>query len=122
MSNFRRYLLPRLLIPESLGFPPVVDCFGTRPSHAARSRPLAKLSALPMAAISAGDCHAYARNRDQKPSRFVRLYEGCELLVVFLYAAVEFAPLSAHVADQFYHSWAQACPLVVVDEDRKFSL
>jgi hypothetical protein len=55
-----------------------------------------------------GDCHAYPRNRDQKPSRFVRLYEDCELLLEFLYAAVEFAPLSAHVADQFYHSWAQA--------------
>jgi hypothetical protein len=51
MSNFRRYLLPRLLILERRGLPPVVDCLGTRPSQAARSRPLAKLSALPMAAI-----------------------------------------------------------------------
>lgn len=34
----RRYLLPRLLIPSSLVFPPVEYSRGTRPSQAARSR------------------------------------------------------------------------------------
>ena len=34
-----QYLLPRLLIRSSFGLPPVVNCRGTRPSQAARSRP-----------------------------------------------------------------------------------
>jgi hypothetical protein len=53
ISCLRRYLLPRLLIPSSFGFPPVVNCRGTRPSHAARSRPRSKLSARPTAATRA---------------------------------------------------------------------
>jgi hypothetical protein len=44
---------PRLLIPTRRGLPPVVTCRGTKPSHAAKSRPRAKLSPWPMAAISA---------------------------------------------------------------------
>src|SRR5690606_39754125 len=36
----RRYLLPRLLIPSSLVFPPVECSRGTSPSQAARSRAL----------------------------------------------------------------------------------
>jgi hypothetical protein len=39
-----------------------------------------------------------------------------------LYAAVEFAPLSAHVTDQFCRSWAQACPPVLIDQDRQLAL
>jgi hypothetical protein len=45
INCLRRYLLPRLLIPSSFGLPPVVNCLGTKPSHAARSRPWPKLSA-----------------------------------------------------------------------------
>ena len=51
------------------------------------------------------DRHAYAGNRDQKPSCFVCLYEGCELFVEFLYAEIEFIPFSSHVTDQFCHAW-----------------
>ena len=50
INCLRRYLLPRLLIPSSFGLPPVVNCLGTKPSHAARSRPWSKLSARPTAA------------------------------------------------------------------------
>jgi len=53
ISIFRKYLLPRLVMPNKRGLPPVVACRGTRPSHAARLRPRAKVSASPTAAISA---------------------------------------------------------------------
>ena len=46
-------MLPRFVIPNSFGLPPVVAWRGTRPSHAARSRPLSKVAALPTAATSA---------------------------------------------------------------------
>jgi UvrD/REP helicase N-terminal domain len=39
ISSLRRLQLPRLVIPARRGLPPVVTCGGTRPSHAARSRP-----------------------------------------------------------------------------------
>jgi hypothetical protein len=39
IKSLRRYLLPRLLIPTRRGLPPVVTCRGTKPSHAAKSRP-----------------------------------------------------------------------------------
>ena len=45
--------ISRLLIPTKRGLPPVVSCRGTKPSQAAKSRPRAKLSPWPMAAISA---------------------------------------------------------------------
>jgi Helix-turn-helix domain len=45
--------LPRLLMPSRRGLPPVVACRGTNPSHAARSRPRAKVWASPTAATSA---------------------------------------------------------------------
>src|SRR5204863_1496522 len=53
ISKVRRYLLPRLVMPSSLGLPPVVACRGTSPSQAARSRARAKLRASPTAATSA---------------------------------------------------------------------
>ena len=53
ISSFRRNLFPRLLMPRSFGLPPVVDCLGTSPSDAARSRALAKLSPRPIAAVRA---------------------------------------------------------------------
>src|ERR1700735_1379514 len=53
INCLRRYLLPRLLIPSSFGLPPVVNCLGTKPSHAARSRPWLNLSARPTAATRA---------------------------------------------------------------------
>jgi hypothetical protein len=40
----RRYLLPRFVMPSSLGLPPVVAWRGTRPNQAAKSRPRAKAS------------------------------------------------------------------------------
>lgn len=39
-----------VLMPSSLAFPPVEYCRGTRPSHAAKSRPFRKAAPLPMAA------------------------------------------------------------------------
>ena len=53
MSIFRKYLLPRLVIPSKRGLPPVVACRGTSPSQAARSRPRANVFAPPTAATSA---------------------------------------------------------------------
>src|SRR5215472_12216288 len=41
-KRVRRYLLPRLEILPSLVRSPVDSCFGTRPSHAAKSRPCLK--------------------------------------------------------------------------------
>src|SRR5579862_1614725 len=46
-------MLPRLLMPSSLALPPVEYCRGTRPSQAAKSRPLRKAAPLPMAATMA---------------------------------------------------------------------
>src|SRR4029077_19849844 len=42
MNILRRYGFPRLLIPNSLVFPPVDHCPGTRPSQAENSRPFLK--------------------------------------------------------------------------------
>src|SRR6266567_953894 len=43
--SLRRYLFPRLLIPNSLAFPPVECCRGTSPSQEENSRPLWKAAA-----------------------------------------------------------------------------
>src|SRR3954471_5145869 len=40
ISSRRKYWLPRLDMPPSRVLPPVEFCRGTRPSHAANSRPL----------------------------------------------------------------------------------
>ena len=48
-----KVLVASLADPGRRGLPPVVDWRGTRPSHAARSRPRAKELALPTAAIRA---------------------------------------------------------------------
>lgn len=53
ISILRRYLLPRFVMPSSLGRPPVGTCCGTRPSQAAESRPRAKVLTSPIAATSA---------------------------------------------------------------------
>jgi hypothetical protein len=53
ISSFRKYLLPRFVMPTKRGFPPVVIWRGTSPSQAARSRPRANASPLPIAATSA---------------------------------------------------------------------
>jgi len=49
----RKYLLLRFVIPTRRGLPPVVIWRGTNPSQAARSRPRAKVWALPTAATRA---------------------------------------------------------------------
>jgi hypothetical protein len=49
----RRYLLPRFVMPSSLGLPPVVAWRGTRPNQAAKPRPRAKASPFPIAAVRA---------------------------------------------------------------------
>jgi hypothetical protein len=53
ISCRRRYLFPRLLIPNSFGLPPVVNWRGTMPSQAERSRLRSKASGRPTAATSA---------------------------------------------------------------------
>ena len=50
IRSLRRWQLPRLVIPARRGLPPVVICRGTRPSHAARSRPRANVRPSPIAA------------------------------------------------------------------------
>src|SRR3954453_2309955 len=53
MSNRRKYWLPRLDIPPRRLLPPVEFCRGTKPSHAANSRPLRKpLGSATIAAIA----------------------------------------------------------------------
>jgi hypothetical protein len=52
-QDLRRYLFPRLLMPKSFTFPPVVNWRGTDPTRPARSRPCSNVSALPIAAINA---------------------------------------------------------------------
>src|ERR1700721_3629893 len=49
----RRYLFPRLLMPNSLAFPPVECCRGTSPSQDPNSRPLWKAAPLPIPATIA---------------------------------------------------------------------
>nr|WP_236682743.1 hypothetical protein [Rickettsia felis] len=49
----RKYTSPRLLIPNSLSFPPLECCLGTNPSHADNCLPLSKFVALPIDAIKA---------------------------------------------------------------------
>src|SRR5208337_4486087 len=94
------YLLPRLLIPSSFGLPPVVNCRGTRPSQAARSRPWSKLSAWPTAATSADATIA------PKPG-----------IVDSRDPAIEFGPLRASVGDEQDHAWAQPFSALLVHED-----
>ena len=55
ISSVRRYRSPRLLMPSSVGFPPVERCCGTMPSQVASSRPLRHSAASPTAATSAVD-------------------------------------------------------------------
>src|SRR5246500_180842 len=52
-KDFRRYLVPRLLVPVSCCLPPVECSPGTTPSQAANPRPFLKAAPLPMAAIVA---------------------------------------------------------------------
>ena len=52
ISILRRYLSPRLLIRNSFVLPPVLNCLGTSPSPAAKSRACSKASPRPIAAIS----------------------------------------------------------------------
>lgn len=52
-AHVRRHLLPRLVMPTSLGFLPIVTCRGMRPSRAAGSRSQATSATSPMAVTSA---------------------------------------------------------------------
>ena len=49
----RRYVSPRLLIPCSITLPPEPVCFGTRPAHAANSRPELNAFGSPIIATAA---------------------------------------------------------------------
>ena len=75
---------------------PVDICFGTRPSHAAKSRPLAKAAALPIAATVAlatiGPCL-------EQSSETVHV-GGCQNFYLFgdvFDALIETAPIAAEV-------------------------
>lgn len=52
-SNVRKCVTPRLLIPCKSTFPPDPVCFGTKPAHAANSRPDRKVFASPTIATAA---------------------------------------------------------------------
>lgn len=52
-NSIRRYLLPRLEMHPNMVRPPVLYCRGTRPTHAAKSRPRSKASPSPTAATIA---------------------------------------------------------------------
>src|SRR5450432_3631940 len=53
ISSVRKYASPRLLIPSSVGLPPLELWRGTRPSQAETCRPLSKLCASAIDATSA---------------------------------------------------------------------
>ena len=92
---------PRLLIPSSFGLPPVVICFGTSPSQAAKSRPRSKVSALPIAATSAVAVRRPdPRDGHQPPGGLIRAGLQRELLVEGLDATVQLAPFGPLVLDQ----------------------
>src|SRR6476620_5926590 len=52
-KSFRKYLLPRLLVPVSFCLPPVECSPGTTPSQAENPRPFLKAAPLPIAATVA---------------------------------------------------------------------
>src|SRR5215213_2478714 len=85
ISILRRYLLPRLVMPRSLGLPPVVDWRGTSPSQAAMSRPRAPAREGRRVADGGsergGVDRAHARNRSETPGRVIGARVGGELLV-----------------------------------------
>src|SRR5271165_1602581 len=95
-------------MPRSFGLPPVVNCRGTRPSQAARSRPRSKLSACPMAAIKSGcDDRSDAGDRGQTASLFVVFHPADELRIESRYPSIELGPLRPSVGDEQDHSRAQ---------------
>jgi hypothetical protein len=70
----RRYSLPRLLMPSSFVLATVECCRGTRPNHAARSRPFRKVIALPTEATSA------VETSGPKPGISVRRWQASSCL------------------------------------------
>ena len=111
-------MLSRLLIPSSFGLPPVVNCRGTRPSQAARSRPWSKLSAWPTAATRADATIA------PKPgivvSRRALSFSFAHRMNSVSKAAIRrssLSPLRASVGDEQDHAWAQPFSALLVHED-----
>src|SRR5215203_710716 len=97
-------MFPRLLIPSSRGFPPVVAWRGTSPSQAARSLPRANVSALPIAATRA--VAFITPTPGMLARRRVLPGVACELVVEHCNAAVELAPLRLHILNQDPHARA----------------
>ena len=111
-------MLPRLLIPSSFGLPPVVNCRGTRPSQAARSRPWSKAFRLTDGGDERRrDDRAEAGDRRQPTGVFVLLRPADELGVEGRDPSIELRPLRAGVVDEQDHAWAQARSALLVHQD-----
>ena len=99
ISILRRYLLPRFVMSRSFGLPPVVACRGTRPNHAARSRPLSNVAAANWGYQGGGIQRSDAGNACQSPGAVVGPRHGCELGVKGRDAAVQLFPARTHVLE-----------------------
>src|SRR5690349_13980059 len=77
----RRYGLPCLVILPSLSFPPLEFCRGTRPSHAAKSRPERNMEGSGTCAARAALISANARDGFERLGRRALALPGLDLLV-----------------------------------------
>src|SRR5271170_90386 len=85
---------------------PVDICFGTRPSQAAKSRPLANAVPLPMAFYTAAALvHELLEARDEKRLlRLQRLLAGYKLLII---DELGYVPLSQTGAELLFEVFSQ---------------
>src|SRR5882762_5870595 len=85
---------------------PVEICLGTRPSQAAKSRPLENTSPAPIAA-TAGDDGPDTGYADQPLATCVPARNGFDLFRQTLDAPVEPAPVSCQIFNDAHHAWRQ---------------
>ena len=104
ISNVRRYVFPRFVMPRSFGLPPVVCCRGTSPSQAARSRPRRKAAPLPTAATSAVALRTPIPGIVIRTRRCVRAGSLQDLPGQGRDAPVECRPLVLHLVDELTHA------------------
>ena len=80
-------------------------CFGTRPSHAAKSRPLAKAAPLPNGRYhGAGDERADARNGHQLAATLAAMRQNLDLIGDVLDTLIKTPPIAAEVFHDPDHS------------------
>lgn len=113
-SRYRRYLLPRLVIPSSFGLPPVVAWRGTSPSQAEKSRPPRKPSAVLTAATRAVAVSGPIPGTSA-PRRLVLARGAGQFMIKRPDASVEPAPLGLQFLDQEENTGPQSACLLRQD-------